>query len=202
MPPTVINVFLLRTDAVQKELNLDKDQITTITALANQMQSDALEIVSGLQDLTEQEREEEMPNVMKMVSEKAKDIKAKVDKTLKPEQQARLKQLSIQQRNFAALQDDEVIAELKLTDDQKKQLAGIQDDSEKEQEELRKEFFAGGGGDGGGGDRSKLREKAEALQKKIGEKTLAVLTPEQREAFDKMKGEKFDFPRRGRGFGF
>ena len=33
------------------------------------------------------------------------------------------------------------------------------------------------------------------LRKELSDKALAVLTPEQREQFDKMKGEKFDFPR-------
>ena len=35
----------------------------------------------------------------------------------------------------------------------------------------------------------------------MGEKVLAVLTTEQREQFEKMKGEKFTFPQQ-RGFGF
>ncbi len=204
MPPVVQSMFLLRTEAVQKELDLDKDQVATITALANQMQSEAIEIISGLQDLTEEERKEEMPNLIKMIDEKGKELQTKVDKILNPKQQGRLKELSFQQRNLGALQDDEVIAALKLTDDQKKQIGAIQDEMEKEQEELRKEFLSGGrgGGGGAGGDRSQLRAKAEELQKKIGAKTLAVLTPEQRDAFEKMKGQKFEFPRGGRGFGF
>ena len=40
----------------------------------------------------------------------------------------------------------------------------------------------------------KMRQKIMAMRKELGDKALAVLTPEQREQFDKMKGAKFDFP--------
>ena len=71
-------------------------------------------------------------------------------------------------------------------------MASIQDEAGAKQEEIIKE--------GLGGDRNALREKIQALQKETGDKALAVLTSEQSESFDKMKGAKFDFPRQ-RGFG-
>ena len=190
LPSAVQNIFLLRGEAVQKELDLDKEQVAAITALAGQMQTEAMEIMSGLQDLTEEERKEEMPNLMKMISEKGKELQGKVDKTLKPKQTARLKELSIQRRNPGALQDDEVVAVLKLTDDQKKQLDAIRDEAGKEQEAIR---------------RSSLRRRrrrphgdrepsSRPCKRSIGDKALAVLTAEQREQFEKMKGEKFTFP--------
>ena len=33
-----------------------------------------------------------------------------------------------------------------------------------------------------------------AMLKELGDKAMAVLTPEQKAAFDKLKGKKFDFP--------
>ena len=75
-------MFLLGNDAVQKELALNAEQMAEIDALTTQMRSDAMEIMSGLQDLTEEERKEEMPNVMKMMSEKGKELQGKVDKIL------------------------------------------------------------------------------------------------------------------------
>jgi hypothetical protein len=195
MPAAVQNIFLLGIDAVQKELALNAEQVASVNALTTQMRSEAMEIMSGLQDLTEEERKEEMPNVIKMVNEKGKELQGKVDKILDAKQQARMKELSIQRRNLGALQDPEILAALKVTDDQKKQLVEIRDGFGKQQEDLQKEFLTSGG------DRSALRPKFEALQKSMGEKVMAVLTSEQREQFEKIKGEKFTFPQQ-RGFGF
>jgi hypothetical protein len=159
------------------------------------MQATAMEIISGLQDLTPQEREEELPNVMEMVTEEAKNLQVRVDKILDEKQTARMKQLSLQARGMEALSDDDVLEVLEVTDDQKKQLAVIDDETAGKQEELIQAVIAGGG------DRSGLREKIQALRKEMGDKALAVLTTGQREAFEKMKGAEFEFPRR-RGFGF
>jgi hypothetical protein len=192
-PPAVQNIMLLRNDAVKKELNINDDQTKSLDDVATQMQSDALEIFSGLQDLSPEEREKEMPSLMKMMAEKGKELQAKVDKILDAKQLTRMKELSLQQRGAAALEDDEVVEALKLTDEQKKKLNAIREELADKQQEIIKALTAGGGGDGG-----QIREKVQALQKELTEKALAVLTPEQTKAFDKLKGAKFDLPR-GRG---
>ncbi len=197
MPPAVQTIILLRTEAVQKEIKLSDEQTNDINDLAVQMQSEAMEIMSGLQDLTEEERKEELPNLMKTMNEKGKELQGKVDKLLNPAQTARIKELSLQRRGMQALGDEEVIAALKLTDDQKKQLTAIRDSAGKAQEEIMKAVISGGGG----ADRSAIQGKMEAMRKELGDKALAVLTPEQREQFEKMKGAKFTFPQM-RGIGF
>lgn len=197
IPPAVQTIFLLKTEAVQKELDLNEEQTKSAGNLAAQMQSDAMEIMSGLQDLNEEERKQELPNLMKMMSEKGKELQGKVDKLLNPKQTARMKELSLQRRGVAALQDDEIIAALKLSEEQKKQLAEIRESSAKQQEEVMKAVIAGGGG----GGRQAIQGKMEAMRKELGDKALAVLTSEQRDQFEKMKGAKFDFPQT-RGFGF
>jgi hypothetical protein len=200
IPPVVQNIFLLRTEAVQKEIDLSADQNKSISDIALKMQSEAMEVLSGLQDLTEEERKEELPNLMKMLGEKGKELQAKVDKILNPKQTVRMKELSLQRRGAGALQDEEVIAALKLSDEQKKQLDEVRSAAGKQQEEIMKSLFGGGGG---GVDQSAIRGKMEAVQKELGEKTVAILTSEQRERFEKMKGAKFDFPQgRGRGLPF
>ena len=196
IPPAVRNIFLLRTDVVQKELDLSGDQIAAITDLSNKMQSEMLEVLSGLQDLSDEEKKEALPELMKTVGEKAKDLQEKVDKTLNPKQQARMKELSLQQRGVEALNDDEVIGALNLSDDQKTKLSAIREEAAAKQEEMMNSLFSGGGGDAGA-----LRTKLAAFRKELGEKALAVLTDAQREQFEKMKGAKFNFPQGGRGFG-
>jgi len=198
IPPAMLNLMLMRGEAVQKELDLNDEQKKAVGDLASQMISQAMEIMSGLQDLTDEERKEELPNVMKMVNEKGKELQGKVDKVLNPKQAVRMKELSIQRRDAGALQDDEVIDALKLSDDQKKQLADVRDAAAKKQEEVMKTIFSAGGG---GVDRAAIGKQMQALQKELGEKILAVLTSQQREQFEKMKGEKFEFPQT-RGLGF
>jgi len=157
------------------------------------MQSDAMEIISGLQDLTPEERVEELPNVMEMINERAEGLQTRLTNILDATQLARVGELSLQRRGVEALDDEKVAKALKLTADQTKQLAAIQDDAAGKREEIMKEIF--------GGDRDELRRKMQALRKELGDKASAVLTTEQREQFDQMKGAKFEFPRR-RGFGF
>jgi Spy/CpxP family protein refolding chaperone len=93
------------------------------------------------------------------------------------------------------LEDDEVMKALKITDDQKKQLGEIREVGYKVAEEAMQALRSGGG------DAGEMRRKIGAMRTKLTEKALAVLTPEQRAEFDKLKGTKFDFPPQ-RGFGF
>ncbi len=189
-PPSLQNVFMLRGDAVQKELKVTDEQKKTLSELAAQLQSEAMEIISGLQDLSPEEQKEHMPELMKMVAEKGKDIQQKVDKVLDQTQLARLKELSLQSRGAAALEDEEVIAALKISDEQKTKLVAIRDEGGKKMEEAMQALRGGGGG----GDAGEIRQKLMAMRKELGDKAIEVLSPEQREQFEKMKGAKFTFP--------
>jgi Spy/CpxP family protein refolding chaperone len=197
IPPTVTNIMMMRSEPVQKELALSPEQTKSITEIATQMQAEAMEIMSGLQDLTPEERQAEMANVMSMVSDRAKELQKKVDEILDDKQTDRVKQLSLQQRGVDALGDEEVIGALKLTPEQLAELVKIRDDAQAKTQEIVQEAL------GQGGDREKIREKLQAFRKEVGDKAFAVLTAEQKDQFEKMKGAKFDFPRGGRGpFGF
>ncbi len=193
IPPIVADIMSMRAEKVQQELKLNEEQTEQVVGIATEMQAEAMEIISGLQDLTPQEREEELPNVMEMINERATELQKQVEGILDEKQMARVEELSLQRRGVEALDDKKVAEKLKLTDDQKKELVQIQDDAAGKQEEIMKAFF--------GGDRDELRGKIQALRKEMGDKALAVLTTEQREQFEKMKGAKFEFPR-SRGFGF
>jgi Spy/CpxP family protein refolding chaperone len=193
-PASLQNIFLLRGDAVQTELALKDEQKTAISELALALQQEAFEIMSGLQDLTPEEQKEQMPEVMKMIAEKGTEIQGKVDEILVDEQKARLKELSVQARGPQALEDDEISAALKITDEQKKKLEEVREEGNAAMQEAMTSLRAGGG------DQGKMREKMGAMRKELSEKALAVLTPEQKEQFEKLKGKEFKFPS-GRGGG-
>lgn len=194
-PASLQNVFLLRGDAVQEELKLDAEQKQQLQELSLQLQQEAFEIFSGLQDLTPEEQQEQMPEVMEMIAERGKESQEKVDKILKDEQKSRLKELSLQARGAQALEDDEVAGALKLSDEQKEKLAAIREEGNAAMQEAFGKLRAGGGAQG------EIREKMGKLRTELTDKALAVLTDEQREQFDKMKGAEFKFPQNRGGGG-
>ncbi|MEX0677897.1 MAG: hypothetical protein WD063_12525 [Pirellulales bacterium] len=194
-PASLQDVFMLRNEAVRKELNVNDEQQAVLASLAAKLQQDAFEIISGLQDLTPEEQKEAMADVMKMVAEKGKEVKQQVDGILDKTQIERFKELSLQSRGAQALEDDEMVAALEITDEQKKQLAGIREDGMQAVQEAFQKLR------GGGSDQGDIRKKIMEMRNRLSDKALTVLTPEQREQFEKMKGAKFDFPA-GRGFPF
>ena len=88
------------------------------------------------------------------------------------------------------MEDDEVVAVLKISDDQKTKLVAVREEGNKKMEEAMAALRGGGGG----GDAGDMRQKMMDMRKELGDKALAVLSPEQKEQFEKMKGAKFTFP--------
>ncbi len=191
-PSSLQNMALLRSGEVQKELGLGEEQKTELSDLGRQLQQEAFEILSSLQDLTPEEQKEAMPDLMEMIADKGKEVQEKVDNILDEKQRERLVELSLQSRNAEALGDDEVAEALKLTDEQKKKLAEVRDEGLKAMEEAMQGLRAGGG------DLGKLREKMGDIRKELNDKALAVLDEAQQKLFDEMKGKKIDLPK-GRG---
>lgn len=195
IPASLQNVFLLRAEEVQKELGVNDEQAAQLNDIAMRLQQDAFEIISGLQDLTPEEQKEAMPEIMKMVAEKGEQTQAAVNDILDKTQRERLAELSLQARGAQALEDKEVRDALKITGDQEGKLAAIREEGMQAIQEAFSKLRAGGG------DQGDIRKQMRELRDKLSEKAFAVLTPEQRETFEKMKGAEFKFPPR-RGFPF
>ena len=123
MIPGMDTLSLLNMEAVQKELKLSTDQTTKVRDTATEAMSEMQEIFSGLQDLSPEERREKMQEFRGEAETKVKELRGKVDLLLDASQKERLKQLTIQRRgDFGAIQDSEVAASLKLSDEQKKKV--------------------------------------------------------------------------------
>lgn len=80
---------------------------------------------------------------------------------------------------------------LQLTEEQQQTLAQIRKDVEAKQSELR-----GGMRDATPEQRTEVFEELRKIRSDADEKALGVLSAEQREAFEKMKGEKIELPTR------
>lgn len=172
-------LFLLRSDVVQADLKLSDEQKESITKL----QDKAREARSELQGLSGQERQTKL-------QELRKDQDEKIGGILNDKQKARLKEIGLQQSGAFALANKEVAEALKLTDDQVNKIKELNDG-------FRKDAQAAFQSAANGGNPGSARDEITKVRKDTGEKIMAVLTDDQKAAFEKMKGEKIDLPNGG-----
>jgi hypothetical protein len=171
---------LLQMEVVQKDLNLDQEQIDKAKKIGTEVREKYASEFGGLRDLSQEERREKMQELGKKVND---ETMAALGSVLKPEQMDRLKQIQLQQRGSQALTDPEVQKALKLTDEQKEKIKTINDDAAKERSGI-------GRGEG-------AAEKMMALRKDTNDKVMAVLTDEQKETWKTMTGKHIDLPMGG-----
>jgi len=165
-------VNLLAIDEVRKELNISGDQKQRLDALR--------EILGDPRNLVPLERRRRYDEYTQKVEETAKTV-------LDEKQQQRLGELLIQRAGASALSRAEIADKLGLDQSQRDKIRKIQGDNfrnalsdikKKPSEEELKKFVAGLG----------------ALKEKWNAELLAVLTPKQKQSFDKLQGAKFNFP--------
>jgi hypothetical protein len=166
-----------------------------------------------LQDVPMEERFQKMAAI---TSELNKDLWKEIDTVLKPEQTTRVKQIYVQALGVRAFTDTDVVAKLKLTDDQKGKIKEISDEYTTKSREIRmagrggeedEEFIAfqgqgqgrRGGGAGGGQGRGGFGQVSPETQKKLDEltketmtKIKAVLTYDQKKEWGELTGKEFD----------
>ena len=178
---------LIANETVQKELELVDDQSTKLKTVRDAIAAKIREGATAaggqrpnFQNLSEEERAKLRADGEKRATELAKEVKTKLGEVLLPHQMERLEEIALQARGTRALQDAEVAAKLKLTDDQKAQLTKLE-------EEGRQGGRPAGGNAGGGFDIEAFRKARQERSDKL----LAVLTADQKAAFEKMQGEKF-----------
>ncbi len=202
---------LLRMDEVKKEINATDEQIAEINTFADEARS-GLDFRSLGRDSTEEQRNEFMLKVQASMEK----IDAKLSEVLDPVQFDRLVGLYAQQAGPSALSNKLVAEAAGLSEETKAKLKAKQD-------ELRQQGFGGFGGRGGrgrpegdrppeggrpegdrgfGGDFNpdEMRAQMEKMRKERDDALLELLTEEERANFEKLKGEKFEFPAFG-GFG-
>ncbi len=141
---------------------------------------------------SEEERQEFFANMQKDREARAAKMQNQLEEILLPDQYDRLRQISLQVLNVNALTVEEIAKELKITEDQKKELEEVQASIRENMRDQMRELFQGGGG-----DRDAMREKMTKMREENDKKVLDVLTSEQRSNFEKMKGEKFEMPEGG-----
>jgi len=169
---------LLSQEPIQKELNLTAEQKSSIAKLSEE---------EG--NLSREERRQKMSEIRKQVTD-----------LLSPEQKERLDQIGLQLAGARALVRPEVADKLGLSEEQKDKL--------NELFPFRGGGFRGGpggappegnAGKAGGGQGANT---AHLSREELNTKAMEILTADQREKFEQMKGKKIGFdPAKLSGFG-
>jgi hypothetical protein len=142
---------------------------------------------------------------MKTVSDKAEK---KLPEILLPHQMDRLQELAVQRLGPLALADPKIQGELKLSDDQKQKIRSLQDSIQAKAQEVRDAMTKARGLDDDARRAAfqAMRPKFDALRAAAddaGKQALEILQADQKANFEKMQGDKFEFPApsigRGRG---
>ena len=179
---------LLRSEKIQKELEITEDQQSKLEEMGRESMDSMRENYESLQDLSEEERRSKW---QKFISESQEKLQKKLGEVLQPKQFERLEQIELQLQGPMTFVTPKIAKALDITKEQtekiesileemwgkiREAMAGIRDLSAEE----RREKF------------SEMREQMQKLNKEFGDKILEVLTSDQRDKFEKMKGEKFD----------
>lgn len=171
---------LLRSEAVQKELEMTDEQIELIKELSEGQNRgpgiDREALRAEMEGLSDEER---MAKIKEMRESRSKEQMEQLGEILLPHQMDRLSQISFQastQGGTRSLLGGPVADKLNITDEQKEELRETA-------EELQKKF----------------EEEVAKLREEMQSKLLEALTPEQQAEYKKLTGEKFTFERQQRG---
>jgi Spy/CpxP family protein refolding chaperone len=160
-------------DKVQKELEIVDDQKTKLTELSTEQRTAMRDVFSN-QDLSQEDRQTKMRDLQDKFQKKLADI-------LLPKQLDRLKQIQLQAEGAMALSNPDVVKALNLTTEQQDKMKTLRDDAQAK----RRDALQGLSG-------QERMTKMQEMNKELGDKLLAILTPDQVAQFDKMKGPKVD----------
>ena len=157
--------FLIRNEAVQKELKMDKDQADKAAEAVKSVRDKHSDEFTKLRDLSQEERRAKMTELTKVIND---ETNAALETVLKPEQMKRLKELELQRAGLAALTRADVQKALALNDEQKGKIKTIAEESATKMRELMGGRGAGGrqgrGAGGGGRGMRPNQEKITAVQ--------------------------------------
>ena len=184
------SLMYLRSEQVQKELNLTEEQKEKAQALGERLREQMRERFSGMRDLSEEQRRERFQEMQQDAAKRAEEMRKEVAGILKPEQLKRLRQIELQQQGAAALMRPEVAENLGLTADQKEKLEQIGRSSREKMQELFQ-----GGRERSEEQRGQAREKVQQLRQEGEKEAMAVLTAEQKEKLRDMMGKPFELDR-------
>ncbi len=171
---------IILTEKVQKELDVTDKQLESLKKFGEDSRADLRKLMEGMRDLSPEDRRAKLDELRPKMDDLRKDAEKKINEVLDEKQRDRLKQIGLQLRGAGALAQNDVADALKITDEQKAKLKAVWD----KQADAMKDLRAG---------RDGRRDKMKAIAKESLEKSLDVLTTEQKKKLEEMEGKKVDF---------
>ena len=187
---------LLRIDQVRNELKLSAEETGKVTELSEKLRAERREKFAALREIDDQaQRRVKMTELMDESNRKAN---GQLRELLSREQMMRLYQIRMQVRPLAdSLANPRVASRLQLTEEQQSKVAAIIKAVQTQQSQLRGSMR--NLRDATQEQRTEVFQKSRKIRRDADEKALGLLTGEQKEALEKMKGAKIELPaRRGR----
>ncbi|MGW8258176.1 MAG: Spy/CpxP family protein refolding chaperone [Thermoguttaceae bacterium] len=176
---------LLRNEKVRKDLDLTDKQFEKLRELAKDFREDARANFTACEDLNREDRRAKMQECVQKSQEK---LDKQLGDILDGKQLQRLEQIKIQIAGPAALRMPKVVKALNISEEQQEKIKDVINEVRKTRREAMRDFR-----ELSQQERYKLvtemHEKAQQLRKETTDKLLEVLTKEQREQFDKLRGE-------------
>ena len=177
---------LLRLEQVQKEMNLNEEQTAKVKEVVEKLGAEMREQFGALREI--EDRQEQRAKMTELSDQFDDKVREQLRDVVQREQMMRLYQIRMQVRPVAdSLANRYVVRRLKLTEEQQKKVAEIAKESQAKQSEL----FAAMR-EASDEQRGEVFQKMRKIRAEADEKALAVLTAEQKEAFEKMKGKKIE----------
>ncbi|HUT13174.1 MAG TPA: hypothetical protein VMY42_21980 [Thermoguttaceae bacterium] len=184
---------LLSLEQVQKELKLAEDQVGKVKEIGEKLRTEMSEQFAGLREI--EDRQQQRAKIAELADQFDEKARGLIREVLSGEQMMRLYQIRLQVRGAVYGVNNQFIAgRLKFTDEQKEKAAALEKATEEKifaafsglrdlSEEARRAKFA------------ELREKIQKIRNEADEKALGLLTADQKEAIEKLKGEPFELQR-------
>jgi len=174
--------FMVFRDKVQERLKVSDDQKKKLQEPLEGFIKEMTEVFQSLDGVKPEEREKKIGPYRQKAHEK---LAALLKETLKEEQLKQLRQLVLQQEGLFALGHPEVMAELKVTDEQKKQFISLVQELHRNIEPLFQEAQSAG-------NPQEIGPKVMKLRKQYESKIEAVLSDAQKKRWKEMLGEPLD----------
>ena len=184
---------LLGREQVQQEMNLSDEQTTKVQEIVENLGAEMQEQYSSLREI--EDRDQQRARITELRDQSDQKVREQLGDVVEREQVMRLYQIRMQVRAVVdSLANRYVSGRLELTDGQKNKLNEINKAVGAKQSEVYATMR-----DASDEQRSEAFQKLRKMRSEADTEALALLTAEQKAAFEEMKGEKIELQtRRGR----
>ena len=187
--------MLLANDQVQEELKLTDDQKGKLRVMGEKAMAEMRERFSGMRDLSEEERRAKFAEMQKEGEQRNKQIEAQLKEVLTTQQSERLGQIRLQQQGMMAVGTPDVAKALGITEEQKEKLQAAGQEIQEKMRGMWQQVQDLEGEQRG----QKMQQLSQEIGQAAEQKVKEILSTEQWETFQKMRGEPLKLERRGFG---